>query len=47
MGRAKGNLIENLATLPWPAGVVFDVGEFFAIHSEAHAAQAFPIEDEA
>jgi len=31
MGRAKGNLIENLATLPWPAGVVFGVGAFFAI----------------
>lgn len=31
MGRAKGNLIENLATLPWPAGVVYGVGAFFAI----------------
>lgn len=33
MGRAKGNLIENLATLPWPAGVVFGVGTFFAIRT--------------
>lgn len=33
MGRAKGNLIENLATLPWPAGVVFGVGGFFAIRT--------------
>jgi len=31
MGRAKGNLIGNLATLPWLAGVVFGVGAFFAI----------------
>ena len=31
MGRAKGNLIGNLATLPWPVGVVFGVGAFFAI----------------
>jgi len=31
MGRAKGNLIKELATLPWPAGVVFGVGGFFAI----------------
>lgn len=35
MGRAKGNLIENLATLPWPAGVVFGVGGFFAIRTSA------------
>ena len=33
MGRAKGNLIENLATLPWPADVVFGVGGFFAIRT--------------
>jgi len=33
LGRAKGNLIENLATLPWPAGVVFGVGAFFAIRT--------------
>ena len=33
VGRAKGNLIENLATLPWPAGVVFGVGTFFAIRT--------------
>ena len=33
MGRAKGNLIENLATLPWPAGVVFGVGGFFGIRT--------------
>ena len=25
VGRAKGSLIENLATLPWSAGVVFGV----------------------
>jgi restriction system protein len=31
MGRAKGNRIENLATLPWSAGVVFGVSAFFAI----------------
>lgn len=31
MGRAKGNRIKELATLPWPAGVVFGVGGFFAI----------------
>jgi len=31
MGRAKGNLIGNFATLPWPAGVVFGVDRFFAI----------------
>jgi len=31
LGRAKGNLIENLATLPWPVGVVFGVSAFFAI----------------
>jgi restriction system protein len=31
MGRAKGNLVKELATLPWPAGVVFGVGGFFAI----------------
>jgi len=31
MGRAKGNLIEHLVTLPWPAGVVFGVGAFFAV----------------
>ena len=33
MGRAKGNLIENLATLPWPASVIFGVGGFFAIRT--------------
>ena len=33
MGRAKGNLIKELATLPWPAGVVFGVGGFFAIRT--------------
>lgn len=33
MGRAKGNLIGNLATLPWPACVVFGVGGFFAIRT--------------
>ena len=31
MGRAKGNLIDDLATLPWPAGVVFGVGGFVAL----------------
>jgi len=31
MGRAKGNLIEELATLPWQAGVIFGVGGFFAM----------------
>jgi len=35
MGRAKGNLIKELATLPWPAGVVFGVGTFFAIRALA------------
>ena len=33
MGRAKGNQIENLATLPWPVGAVFGVGGFFAIRT--------------
>lgn len=28
MGRAKGNLIDALAALPWPAGVVFGIGGF-------------------
>lgn len=28
MGRAKGNVIDTLAVLPWPAGVVFGVGGF-------------------
>lgn len=31
MGYAKGNLINELAALPWPAGVSFGVGRFFAI----------------
>ena len=30
MGRAKGNLTKELATLRWPAGVVFGVGAFLA-----------------
>lgn len=33
MGRAKGNLIKELATLPWSAGVIFGVGGFFAIRT--------------
>jgi restriction system protein len=31
MGRAKGNLIDALAVLPWPAGVVFGIGGFVAL----------------
>jgi restriction system protein len=31
MGRKKGGLIEDLAKLPWPVGVVFGVGFFVAI----------------
>lgn len=31
MGRAKGDLIEGLAMLPWPAGIVFGAGGFFAV----------------
>jgi restriction system protein len=31
MRRAKGGLIEDLAKLPWPVGVVFGVGMFAAI----------------
>lgn len=31
MGRAKGNLLDTLAALPWPAGVVFGVGGFVAL----------------
>jgi hypothetical protein len=31
MGRAKGNLIEGLAMLPWPAGIAFGVGGFFTV----------------
>jgi len=31
MGRAEGNLIENLTTLPWPAGVVFGVVGVLAV----------------
>lgn len=31
MGRKKGGLIEDLAKLPWPVGVVFGVGCFAAI----------------
>ena len=31
MGRAKGNLVDNLAALPWPAGVAFGVGGFAAV----------------
>ena len=33
MGRAKGNLIKDLATLPWPVCVAFGVGGFFAIRT--------------
>jgi len=31
MARAKGSLIEDLAALPWPAGVVFGIGGFVAL----------------
>ena len=31
MGRAKGNLIENLTTLPWSAGAVFGVVGVLAV----------------
>ncbi|HST28806.1 MAG TPA: restriction endonuclease, partial [Rudaea sp.] len=31
MGRAKKGIVEDLASLPWPAGVVFGVGIFAAI----------------
>jgi restriction system protein len=31
MGRKKGGLIEDLAKLPWPVGVIFGVGCFAAI----------------
>lgn len=31
MGRAKGSLVDNLAALPWPAGVMFGVGGFAAV----------------
>jgi len=31
MGRAKGKLVDNLAALPWPAGVVSGVGGFAAV----------------
>ena len=31
MGRAKGNLLDTLAALPWPAGVVFGIGGFVAL----------------
>ena len=31
MGRKKGGLIEDLAKLPWPVGVVFGVGCFYAL----------------
>ena len=47
VGRAKGNLIENLATLPWPAGVVFVVGGFFTVRrlllKETHSDSSFPV----
>jgi len=33
VGRAKGNLIRELAALSWSAGVVFCVGAFFAIRT--------------
>lgn len=31
MGRAKGGLIDALATLPWPMGVLFGIGGFAVI----------------
>jgi restriction system protein len=31
MGRKKSGLIEDLARLPWPAGVVFGVGAFLVV----------------
>jgi restriction system protein len=31
MGRSKGSLIDALASLPWPVGIVFGIGGFAAI----------------
>lgn len=31
MARKKGNLIEALAVLPWPLGVIFGIGGFLAV----------------
>ena len=51
MGRAKGNLIGNLATLPWLAGVAFGVGGFFAIRTRLRRKRTltpfldFPVSD--
>lgn len=42
MGRKKGGLIEDLAKLPWPVGVVFGVGCFAAIRFGSSAAHGNP-----
>jgi restriction system protein len=31
MGRAKKGIVEDLASLPWPVGIVFGVGCFYAL----------------